>query len=167
MMRRNRSFVFFSLVPNFDPELGPIAGPIAAAGIALTTAGQVAAIATQEPPSFLGGGSVEGYLSALGGARVEGPMSAAGGVPSLLHNQERVLTAQAPITDDEHAQLNRGERPGGLGGGGVTFQFRHLTRWIEIDRRDRVNSPGVLSDISQRARFGHDTARRGRHNGDL
>ena len=32
MMRRNRSFVFFKLVDDFDPELGPIAG----AGVALT-----------------------------------------------------------------------------------------------------------------------------------
>ena len=32
MMRRNRSFVFFQLVEDFDPELGPIAG----AGVALT-----------------------------------------------------------------------------------------------------------------------------------
>ena len=32
MMRRNRSFVFFKLVDDFDPELGPIAG----AGVPLT-----------------------------------------------------------------------------------------------------------------------------------
>jgi membrane-bound lytic murein transglycosylase A len=32
MMRRNRSFVFFELVDNFDPDLGPIAG----AGVPLT-----------------------------------------------------------------------------------------------------------------------------------
>ncbi len=32
MMRRNRSFVFFNLVENFDPELGPTAG----AGVPLT-----------------------------------------------------------------------------------------------------------------------------------
>jgi membrane-bound lytic murein transglycosylase A len=32
LMRRNRSFVFFRLVDDFDPELGPIAG----AGVALT-----------------------------------------------------------------------------------------------------------------------------------
>ncbi len=32
LMRRNRSFVFFRLVEDFDPELGPIAG----AGVALT-----------------------------------------------------------------------------------------------------------------------------------
>ena len=32
MMRRNRSFVFFRLVDDFDPDLGPIAG----AGVALT-----------------------------------------------------------------------------------------------------------------------------------
>jgi membrane-bound lytic murein transglycosylase A len=32
MMRRNRSFVFFKLVEDFDPELGPIAG----AGVPLT-----------------------------------------------------------------------------------------------------------------------------------
>ncbi len=31
-MRRNRSFVFFKLVGDFDPELGPVAG----AGVALT-----------------------------------------------------------------------------------------------------------------------------------
>ena len=31
-MRRNRSFVFFKLVEDFDPDLGPIAG----AGVALT-----------------------------------------------------------------------------------------------------------------------------------
>jgi len=32
LMRRNRSFVFFKLVGDFDPELGPVAG----AGVALT-----------------------------------------------------------------------------------------------------------------------------------
>ena len=32
LMRRNRSFVFFKLVEDFDPELGPVAG----AGVALT-----------------------------------------------------------------------------------------------------------------------------------
>ena len=32
LMRRNRSFVFFRLVEDFDPDLGPVAG----AGVALT-----------------------------------------------------------------------------------------------------------------------------------
>ena len=32
LMRRNRSFVFFKLVEDFDPRLGPVAG----AGVALT-----------------------------------------------------------------------------------------------------------------------------------
>jgi membrane-bound lytic murein transglycosylase A len=38
LMRRNRSFVFFRLVDDFDPELGPVAG----AGVALTALRSIA-----------------------------------------------------------------------------------------------------------------------------
>jgi len=38
LMRRNRSFVFFRLVEDFDPELGPVAG----AGVALTALRSIA-----------------------------------------------------------------------------------------------------------------------------
>ena len=38
LMRRNRSFVFFRLIEEFDPELGPVAG----AGVALTALRSIA-----------------------------------------------------------------------------------------------------------------------------
>ena len=38
LMRRNRSFVFFKLVDDFDPRLGPVAG----AGVALTALRSIA-----------------------------------------------------------------------------------------------------------------------------
>lgn len=41
-------------------ELGPIAGPIAAAGVGVTTAALVAQIAAQDPPSFHSGGVLSG-----------------------------------------------------------------------------------------------------------
>jgi len=130
------------------------ANPVQAAITAGIVGVQVASIAATPTPSFLGGG------------RVEGPMSPAGGIPAMLHGNETVFNAvgSQQFSDQDVARANRGED---IRGGAVPFRFKHLLRWIEMDRGDRVRQRGVLAGIDKPQRFGQSTARGGRHNGDL
>jgi len=79
-------------------ELGPIAGPIAAAGMGVAGAGQAAAVLSESPPSFYTGG----FTSAA-----QSPDA----IPATLHPNEAVLnkTGRKEMGDDAIRRANRGQ----------------------------------------------------------
>jgi hypothetical protein len=104
-------------------QLGPVAGGIAAAGIAATTAAQVAVIAAQPPPTFHRGG---------------GPDE----INAVLRRGEGVLTQQGAAAvggDAGIAALNRGESSSGRP---IKVEFNVGSRVSQAILIDAQRAPG-------------------------
>jgi len=122
-------------------QLGPIAGGIAAGGIAALTAAQSAVVAGQELPSYHVGGMAPDETMAV------------------LRRNEPVLTAQAGRALGEHGvnALNRGQSP--MGGQLVIQQvYRHRVFGEVV--RDNYRLPGspLRAAIKGGSRVGHRAA---------
>ncbi len=109
-------------------SLGPIAGPLAASGIAATTAAQIATIAAQRP-AFDRGGLIQG-----GGAMADQvPVNALPGEAVLSRGAVRAIGGQAGVD-----RLNRGESTGPQVV--VVEAYKHFGRFVQ----DELGRAGVL-----------------------
>jgi hypothetical protein len=108
-------------------SLGPIAGPLAAAGIAATTAAQIATISAQRP-TFDRGGMIQGGMMSD-----QVPVNALPGEAVLSRGAVRAIGGQAGVD-----RLNRGESTGPQVV--VVEAYKHFGRFVQ----DELGRAGVL-----------------------
>lgn len=91
--------------------LGPIAGPIAAAAIGITSAANVAAIASADPPQFRAGGRIQSTADSTA-------------VPIIAHQGEHVVNTLGVAAAGGHEALDALNRGEPMGGGPTVVQLR-------------------------------------------
>ena len=129
-------------------QLGPVAGGIAAAGIAVTGGVQAAAVGGQSPPEFPGGGVIEGDLLQTSGMSSDHGLVGAQKGESVLNK-----AATSRLGRDGVDALNRG---GGGGGWPTIGQMVYKHRIFDSFVRDNLAKGGPLADAIQgRRRVGH------------